>query len=117
MVMVTHCLHFDDDEQGFTLALREDEERPTIEVAGNLDILTSSQLRDAIKEVLSHHPKEICLSVASVSFVDSTGLAVLAGGYKRARAQGCDFVIHAPSPAVRRILAVTQLGRFVSVEG
>ena len=87
-------------------------------VGGVLDLYTASRLREAMLELLvgRNDPFEIILDVSAVDFIDSSGLGVLVAVLKRLRHIGGDLVVRAPSPSLRRLLAVTRLDTVFTME-
>ena len=53
--------------------------------------------------------RHLAIDLHDLSFIDSTGLGMLAGALKRARQQGRTVVLVAPQPAVRTVLEITSL--------
>ncbi|WP_158263075.1 STAS domain-containing protein [Amycolatopsis sp. CA-128772] len=49
-----------------------------LEVAGQIDLLTSGQLADAVTAALPRRPPVLVINLSAVTFLDSTGLSVLA---------------------------------------
>lgn len=78
---------------------------------GDLDVGSAPSLRATIIEHLPRADGHLVLDLAGVHFIDSMGLGALIGGLKRARAQGGDLRLAAPSDAVARILELTRLDR------
>ena len=60
-------------------------ESPRVTVSGEIDVATSPQLRDQLSSLLANGARDITLEFEGVSFVDSSGLGVLVGTYKRLR--------------------------------
>lgn len=108
--------HNDGEAPPFRLTVRRTDVADVVAVAGDLDVSTSPRLRRAITEVLRGDPRAMCIDLAHVPFVDSSGIGVLAGGYKRALAQGCEFVLRSPNRAVGRVLALTKLLDYIPVQ-
>ncbi len=73
-------------EDALRLSLRE--EAPSaalvLAVAGEVDLLTATQLTDAVTAALARRPPVLVIDLAAVTFLDSSGLSVLA----RAHADG-----------------------------
>jgi anti-anti-sigma factor len=57
------------------------------------------------------------VDVRGVSFIDSSGLRALILATERARDAGGDVVLVAPSTAVRRLIEITGLTGFLTIEG
>jgi anti-sigma B factor antagonist len=78
-----------------------------IEAAGELDAASSDQLSSALDQ--AEAGEAIALDLGGVSFIDSSGLRVIAAAMRRADADGRRFRVAAASDAVRRIFEVTGL--------
>jgi anti-sigma B factor antagonist len=87
-----------------------------VKVTGEVDVSTSSSLRTSLLRVITdenHH--RLVVNLASVSFLDSTGVGVLVGIWHRVGAtQGC-LALAAPSRQVRGILEMTGLTKVLPV--
>jgi anti-sigma B factor antagonist len=87
-----------------------------VKVTGEVDVSTSSALRDSLLRVITdenHH--RLVVNLASVSFLDSTGLGVLVGIWHRVCAiHGC-LALAAPSRQVRRVLETTGLTQVLPI--
>ncbi len=77
----------------------------TIVVVGDVDAQSVSTLRSEIDE----RPGPIHLDLASVGFIDSSGIRVLVETHSRCRDVGTDFRIVAVSAPVRRLFEITGL--------
>ncbi len=80
----------------------------TVAVAGEIDLSTADQLDAAIREAEETDTNRIVVDLSAMSFVDSTGLAVLLEAIKRTRRDG-NRLSFVPSrhEAVTRLLALT----------
>jgi anti-sigma B factor antagonist len=74
-----------------------------VTVRGEIDLVTAPVLRDALDGLGSR----ITVDLRAVTFIDSTGLAVLID--KKLRADGGEFRIVADGPAVLRLFELTGL--------
>ena len=87
-----------------------------VKVTGEVDVSTSSALRDSLLRVITdenHHA--LVVNLGSVSFLDSTGLGVLVGIWHRVGAtRGC-LALAAPSRQVRGILETTGLTKVLPI--
>ena len=71
---------------------------------------TSPQLRNELNALLSRGARNITLEFSDVSFVDSSGLGVLVGTYKRLREDGEGSIrIVRAQPSVRKVFEITGL--------
>lgn len=87
-----------------------------IELAGEIDMLTSPALVDPITRLDASAPSTIVLDFERVTFVDSTGLSALILADRTARASGRRLVLRGVAPRVLRVLQVTQLERALTIE-
>jgi anti-sigma B factor antagonist len=81
------------------------EEGSGLRVSGELDLLTVSQLRDALVRV-GDRDANVILDFGAVTFVDSSGLGLLISTAKAAEARGGSLVLRTPSETVRRLFGI-----------
>lgn len=86
-----------------------------VEVAGDLDVYTAPRLREFITRRIEEGRHLLILDLSGVGFLDSTGLAVIVAGLKRAKESEGDLVIVGPNEQIRRILNVTDLAKILPV--
>jgi anti-sigma B factor antagonist len=82
---------------------------PNVVVQGEIDVATSPTLRDDLSALIARGARHITLDFADVSFVDSSGLGVLVGAYKRLREDGGSIRIVSAQPSVRKVFEITGL--------
>ena len=81
-------------------------------VSGELDVFTSSGLREGLLRVISdENERSLVVNLAGVSFMDSTGTGVLVGVWHRIRTTNGTLAIAAPSREVSAVLELTGLSR------
>src|SRR5690348_12536027 len=89
---------------------------PVLSFAGELDLTTVPQARDALVQVAALHPGEpVAVDLDGVSYLDSVGLGVLDGGLRRLRASGGDLVLVCRAPRLLDLLHLTRLERAFEV--
>lgn len=76
-------------------------------ISGELDIATTSGLRDRIAAVLGDKTMPLIIDLSGVSFCDASGLRVLVAVRRRANACGRAVALAGPRPNVRRLLRIT----------
>lgn len=81
---------------------------------GELDL----QVADLFRQQLERHlaitrAKNLVLDLSRVSFIDSSGLGVILGRYRRVKAQGGEVAIVNVQPPVDRLLELAGLHRLV----
>lgn len=80
----------------------------TVEVAGDIDISTSSRLRAELFELLADAPGAAVIDMTGVGFCDSSGISVLVQLNRHCEETGIDLSL-APSKVLRRALELTGL--------
>ena len=95
-----------------TLGPEEPEGSRTIVLCGELDAAGADDARAVLKEALRSRPQRIRFEMADLSFMDSSGLAVLV----LAANQVETVVLGHPSDLIRRVLDVTGLSEVFETE-
>ncbi len=80
-----------------------------VQVSGDLDLCTASELRSELSRLIDQGTKHLILDMREVEFMDSSGLVVLIHVRKRLAELGGTFALMDPTGAVQRVLAITGL--------
>ena len=85
-------------------------------LSGEIDHHTAPQLRDALdREIAVNNTRNIVLDFDGVSFMDSSGIGIILGRYKKITCfQGKVYAIHV-SPQIRKILHMSGLQRIIEI--
>ena len=85
-------------------------------VAGELDDHAADGLRAALDRELDKLAlPRLVLDLGGITFMDSAGLGVILGRYRRIRERGGDMAIAAAPPAVGKLLAISGLHKLMRV--
>jgi anti-anti-sigma factor len=86
-------------------------EETTLTLAGEIDLLTSTQLNRELDIALDREPppRALRLELAEVAYMDTTGVAVLLKARRRALELDCHFTVTSTSPAIARLFEITGL--------
>jgi anti-sigma B factor antagonist len=101
--------------RGLDLSARTEDRITIAELAGELDIASASDLREQLLGLLRPGSSRLVIDMSKVSFCDASGLAVLVGTGRRARALGGFLRLAAVSPQADRILRITGLHRHLPI--
>jgi len=82
---------------------------------GELDLAGSNQLKETLTSLIDKGQAELVLDLTATSYVNSSGLAALVEGMKRARANGGDIKLCGLQPDVRSIFDITRLIKVLDV--
>lgn len=89
-------------------------------LGGEIDLRVTDDLRRRLERELDHsRARNLILNMSEVTFLDSSGLGVILGRYKRITSQGGSMALVGVSPAVRRVLefsGMTRLSRLYDSE-
>jgi anti-sigma B factor antagonist len=84
--------------------------------SGELDLATVEPFRRELQTVLDGQPSELVIDLSDVTFLDSSGIAVLATALKWQRARDAGLVLVNPQPIVQRALELVGLGTLIGVD-
>lgn len=88
-----------------------------LEVAGEIDLHSAPQVRNNINTRLEEGQTQIAMDLAGVEFIDSSGLAALISGQKKAVEASGSLVLVSPTEPVKRALSVTGLDKIFKIYG
>lgn len=85
-----------------------------VRLRGEIDLVVADNLRKELDDVLDKEAsKNLLLNLKGVYFIDSSGLGVLLGRYKKVSRNGGKVFIVSPQPQVRKILDLSGLLRIM----
>lgn len=97
------------------VSTREYDRHALVAMRGELDLAGAAGLRDRLRAACETAAGRVILDMGELSFIDSTGLAILVEYDQRTRHAGGRLVLVAPQPAVVRILGITGLDRRLTI--
>jgi anti-sigma B factor antagonist len=86
-----------------------------VEIHGELDIATSSRVRDLLSEAAADGDRPLVVDLRECPFIDSTGLATLLHGTKPAQNGESNVAIVSAGGEVRKLLELTAIDRTIPV--
>jgi len=89
---------------------------PRLILAGDFDVRSTSQVRNALYDHLAGHPEDVILDLTEVTTIDVTALKVLAVASRYALGNGHHLTLRGCQPAVRRLMLISRLNRMVEIE-
>jgi anti-anti-sigma factor len=105
-----------EEPERLVLQYRLDSGVAVVTVSGDVDVATCSVLREGLLRVMTdEYYRGLVVNLAGVNFIDSTGIGVLVGVWRRARASHGNLAVAMPSRPVQRILETTGLTKVLSV--
>ncbi len=78
---------------------------------GELDECSAVKTRDIIDEIIekSNTAKQVVFNLSGLSFMDSTGIGMLIGRYKKCKSKGMVCYIQNPSVSIEKIIEISGL--------
>ena len=98
----------------FQVTLEGDDACKVVRVWGDLDLYTADDLRDALAAIPPNTPR-LEIDLTSCSFIDSSGIGVLAGTIKKMDARGTHTVLRGLRPSLLRLVHLTGLSGICEV--
>jgi len=102
---------------GLSIEVEENRRNPVavINCSGEMVRMTATILESAMDRLLAGGISLMVVSLEEVSFVDSSGLGVLIGAQKRAKASGGNIALSSPNEQVRNTLRLVRLDKVLTV--
>lgn len=101
----------------FSLTFARDSEAVVVGVVGELDCATGPTLEDRLEDLIENQGnRTLVIDLTDMTFVDSSGLSVLVGAYRRLRQRGGDLSLRHPSASTRKVFGITGLDKVLPID-
>jgi anti-anti-sigma factor len=97
------------------IEVERSDQRTLVALSGELDASTASALYDKLSDLEVERTQHVVLDLAKVTFMDSTGLAVIVTEHKRLQHSEGSLTIFAPPSSVRRLFEITGLNSVLDI--
>jgi anti-sigma B factor antagonist len=87
----------------------------TITLAGEIDLHRSQEVKEALAAPIQRKTSRILLDLSSVSYIDSSGLAVLIEALQRVLGYGGKFGLFGLQESVRNIFGIARLDQVFQI--
>lgn len=89
----------------------------TIILSGEIDHHNAVKFRTSIdRSIAEKSPQRLVFELGNIDFMDSSGLGLIMGRYKKIKELGGELVIQNPNEAVLKICRLSGLGRLIKIE-
>jgi anti-anti-sigma factor len=85
-----------------------------VRIRGDLDLQVVDQVADALAGIESDEPELLVIDLSRLSFMDSTGMGVIAAAHIRAVDAGRRFAIVTPPAGVKQAFERTKLNEVIT---
>jgi len=88
-----------------------------VKLAGDIDHHTAKNVRDAVDDLMrKNNPAELELDLSAVEFMDSSGLGLVLGRYKKQTDMGGKMKILNPTRRIMQILQLAGVEKIIKIE-
>jgi len=87
----------------------------TIALAGEVDLNDSAELKAQFAPLLEGKPSRLYVDMSGVSYIDSSGLAVLIEAMQRLGPHGGKLVLYGLQPTVQTVLHIARLDQVFAI--
>jgi anti-anti-sigma factor len=101
--------------QPFEATVRHDDDVAAIDMRGDINSFAEEQLNAAYKEAEASDPSVIMLSFTDVSYINSTGIALIVGLLAQARKSRKRLAVFGLSDHYLEIFQITRLTDFMDI--
>jgi len=98
------------------LYIQKESERSGVTIMGEVDMSNADVLGDYLTQEIKAEKCDLFLDLSALTFIDSSGLAVLLNARRLLQASGRSLILGSPSPAVARVLQVTGLDQLFETD-
>lgn len=100
------------------LSTRQQEGALILDVSGDIDLYNSPEIRKTLLAALKTRDlKRVVVNLKEVRYIDSSGVASLVEGLKKARESNLRFILFGLSHAAREVLELSRLIKVFEVYG
>lgn len=94
-----------------------DGEGATVWLAGECDLATAPDLREALKALTPPDVTEVVVDLSLLHYLSSVGLGILLGTVRRLREHGGDLKVRGAKSSVANLLSITGVDTILTVDG
>lgn len=85
-----------------------------VKIEGEIDDHVSKKIRNAIDgKILSSGAVNVAFDLSDVRFMDSSGIGIIMGRYKKVSSMGGQVIVFGMRASVKRLLQIASLGSIV----
>ncbi|MEV4829608.1 MULTISPECIES: STAS domain-containing protein [unclassified Micromonospora] len=99
----------------FTMSTRQEGAGTVLEIAGDLDMSTTPQLRERLREVVEGGARVVVVDLTGVGFMDSSGLGALVVAYRELRERNGWLGLAGVRRPVRTVLSITSVDQVIGI--
>ena len=82
---------------------------------GEIDLHVSSEVAESLRTMIAKKPKQVVVDLTKVTYLDSSGLAVLIEGMQNVQEYGGRFAVAGVQESVKHILEIARLDQVFQI--
>ena len=83
-------------------------------LVGEIDHHTAGSVREKMDEaIFLYRPKNVCIVLSDLDFMDSSGLGLILSRYTKIQAIGGNLILEDPTPAISKILHLAGVDKMI----
>lgn len=86
-----------------------------VTLRGDFDLQVAARVADELTRVEAGGPELLVIDLSGLSFMDSSGMGVIAAAQARATEAGRRLVVVKPPPTVKRALDLSRFGEMIEI--
>lgn len=87
-----------------------------VRLEGEIDHHSAAEIREGLDRMIAEsRPKALVLELSDIDFMDSSGLGLVLGRYRRLNEIGSQMFIKNPSPRIEKILNMAGVDRLIKI--
>ena len=91
-------------------------EQPNVlPLEGEIDLHVSPEVAESLRTMIAKKPKVVVVDLAKVTYLDSSGLAVLIEGMQKVQEYGGQFALAGVQESVQHILEIARLDQVFQI--
>jgi anti-sigma B factor antagonist len=98
----------------FDLQTEREGSSALVRIQGDLDLQVVDQVAETLARIESEEPELLVIDLSRLSFMDSTGMGVIAAAHIRAGESGRRFAVVTPPAGVRQAFERTKLNEVMT---
>ncbi len=100
----------------FDVVVRVLDGHALLAVKGDVDAYTGPNLIECLTAAVDESDGDVTLDMSGVSFIDSSGIAILVATAKQLRQRGNELVVDSPPRMVAKVMEMTGVTKLVRLE-
>ena len=101
--------------QPFEAHVRRQDDHITIDLSGEINSFAETDMNEAYAEAESSNPATVVLNFTNVSYINSTGIALIVGLLARARKAKRQLAVYGLSAHYTEVFQITRLSDFMHI--